>query len=470
MNQSQQVIRLEPNFHDHQKRIYDSKARFKVVRAGRRGGKTYLICWDAIIFALQNANSLLWYLAPTYGQAKAIFWRRLLATVPKAAVHKIHETELYIQLVNGAVIELKGCDNENSLRGRAPNRVYLDETAFMKQHIWEEIIRPSLIDNRGGGYLIGTPNGKNWFWKLWQEASIGLDKSFEAFHFTTFDNPHLPPEELDIAKKQIKNSVTFRQELMGEAASFEGLVYPEFFKDIHVVPAFKLPKEARIFRGIDWGIQAPCVCLWGALMPSGEVFIYREHYRPGLPAPRQAQIIKSMSTEEVEATVIDPSTRRRESKDQDGYSQFESIQMQFLRAGVPTVPGFNKIMDGISVVKELFIDNKLFIFETCPNLITELLTYEWANASEGEEAVANDKPKDGGDDGCDALKYMLCHIVGKSRNPIDRPPRNATVAEGSFLVDYNDEGNVSKIRPRKIPPWERNGHGTNINEYGGING
>ena len=69
----------------------------------------------------------------------------------------------------------------------------------------------------------------------------------------------------------------YKQEYLAEPQSHEGPVYPEFTPEIHVVPPFNIT-GARLFRSIGWGIQAPCVCLWAALMPGGEIYIYREYY------------------------------------------------------------------------------------------------------------------------------------------------------------------------------------------------
>lgn len=465
---SHQVLKLEPKFHPKQLEIFNSKARFRVVMAGRQSGKSYFVKWDMIIFALTHANSLVWYVAPTYGQAKSICWRDLIQLIPKEAVHKIHETELFIEMVNGSRIELKGCDNENSLRGRAPDYIVLDETAFMQQHIWEEILRPALTTKKARATLIGTPNGKNWFWKLWQESNIGIDQSFQAFKFTTFDNPHIDHVELEMAKRQTRSSTVFNQEYMAEPQVWEGLVYTEFMRDIHVIPGFKLPKEAKIFRGIDWGIDAPCVCLWAAVVPTGEIYIFREHFRNGLPATKQAEIISMMSGQEaVEATVIDPSTRRRDMRNGGSSTYFESIQMQFTRAGIPTVLGFNNRHEGISIVKDLLLRNKLFIFDSCVKLIMELTSYEWANAAEGEEANHNEKTRDGNDDGVDTLRYLCCMLSGRMRSGFDAPIFSGQVREGNYVVNY-ENGNITQIMPRKVPPEDRASQGMRINEYGGM--
>src|SRR3990167_2758218 len=454
------TIRLEPSLHENQQKVYDCSARFRLVLAGRRFGKTRLGIWEMIIQCLTKPNQKVWYIAPYRNQAKSICWRKLLELIPKEVDRHANETELILRFRSGSILRLEGTDGEDKLRGQDIDFVVLDEAAFMKQHVWEEILRPSLMDRHGRALFLGTPAGMNWYWQLFIKAQDAKDPDFASFKFTSYDNPYLAREEIETAKNQTKNSGIFRQEYLEEPSTLEGLVYPEFIKDIHLVKPFKIPKEARLFRGIDWGIHAPTVCLWGALMPSGETYIYREHVRAGLPAGKQAEIINAMSVgESIESSVIDPSTDKRDA------TTFNSVRMEFLRNQLTTIPANNRIDHGISVVKEALIQNKLFVFDCLDNTILQFLTYEWSQAQNLE--TLKEKPKDGNDDCMDALRYLLMHISGKRRNQsytLDTETKNGTVAEGDYLVTYR-EGEIANIRPRKKSPGERSEDGFTFDEF-----
>jgi len=125
-----------------QQSIVDTDTRFKVVVAGRRFGKTHL----AIREICRNArfpNRDVWYVAPTYRQAKMIAWTKLKKKLLELRwAQKINEAELTIILKNGSTIQLKGADNADSLRGVGLDYLVLDEFAEMDSSAWFEVLRP----------------------------------------------------------------------------------------------------------------------------------------------------------------------------------------------------------------------------------------------------------------------------------------------------------------------------------------
>ena len=111
------TVSLKFNLHENQKKIHDSPARFKIVKAGKRFGKTKWALFEIAQMAGKIPNGTFWYIAPTYGMAKDIAWRDLKLMLPKSILKKVLETELSIELINNSLIRLKGADNPDSLRG-----------------------------------------------------------------------------------------------------------------------------------------------------------------------------------------------------------------------------------------------------------------------------------------------------------------------------------------------------------------
>ena len=105
-----------------QTEVFDDPARFRMLAAGRRFGKTHLSLVQLIVWGAQKAGSLNWYLAPTYRAAKSIAWRQLKAMVPPELFAEKNEVDLSIELINGSRIELKGGDRYDSLRAQAERR------------------------------------------------------------------------------------------------------------------------------------------------------------------------------------------------------------------------------------------------------------------------------------------------------------------------------------------------------------
>lgn len=214
---------------DWQKQVWADDTRFKIVAAGRRTGKSRLAAWMLIVNALQADKGHVFYVAPTQGQARDIMWQTLLE-LAHPVVTSSHINNLQIKLVNGATISLKGADRPETMRGVSLKFLVMDEYADMKPEVFEQILRPALADQKGAALFIGTPMGRNHFYDLYKYAELEEDESYSAWHFTSYDNELLDPEEIDLAKKSM-SSYAFRQEFM---ASFEARG-SEMFKEDWVV-------------------------------------------------------------------------------------------------------------------------------------------------------------------------------------------------------------------------------------------
>ena len=156
------MAELNIDLHPAQLQIFHSDKRFKIVAAGRRFGKSYLSAWILLIKAIQSDSKDVFYIAPTFQQAKDIMWA-MLKELGKDLIVQAYENTAVLTLVNGRKIYLKGSGRPETLRGVGLSYVVLDEYASMKPIVWEQIIRPTLADVRGGALFIGTPAGKKPF-------------------------------------------------------------------------------------------------------------------------------------------------------------------------------------------------------------------------------------------------------------------------------------------------------------------
>jgi predicted phage terminase large subunit-like protein len=208
-----------------QRKVWEDPARFHVVAAGRRSGKTRLAIWRLLVNALETQRGHVFYVAPTQGQAKDVIWDDLL-DLGRSVVKKAHINDAQITLINGSKISLKGADRPETMRGVSLKYLVMDEYADMKPDVWELILRPALADQQGRAMFIGTPMGRNHFYDLYKYAELQDDPDWAAWHLTSYDNPMLARTELEAAKKSM-SSYAFRQEFM---ASFEAKG-SEFFKE-----------------------------------------------------------------------------------------------------------------------------------------------------------------------------------------------------------------------------------------------
>ena len=228
-----------------QQEVFGDPTRFKIVAAGRRTGKSRLAAWLLIINALQTEKGHVFYVAPTQGQARDIMWQTLLE-LGHGVIKGAHINNLQITLVNGATISLKGGDRPETMRGVSLKFLVLDEYADIKPAVWEQILRPALADQKGHALFIGTPMGRNHFYELYKYAELGDDQTYKAWHFTSYDNPLLDPEEIDVAKKSM-SSFAFRQEFM---ASFEA-IGSEIFKEEWVKVSEEEPDVGDYYIACD---------------------------------------------------------------------------------------------------------------------------------------------------------------------------------------------------------------------------
>ena len=200
-----------------QQKVFADKTRFKIVTAGRRCGKSRL---SAVTLLIEGLNcpegSAVMYIAPTIGQARTIIWD-LLHDLGRQVIKSSHVNNLEITLINGRKILVRGADNPDSLRGVSLTYVVLDETAFIKQDIWEKVIRASLSDKKGRALFISTPSGRNWFYDIYKLGLDETDPEWKSWLFTTEDNETIDPKEIEAAKRSL-SSFAFKQEYL---ASFD---------------------------------------------------------------------------------------------------------------------------------------------------------------------------------------------------------------------------------------------------------
>ena len=193
-----------------QEEVYSDASRFKVVAAGRRTGKSYLSAVALIANALNGKDGKVFYVAPTQGMARDIMWD-VIMDMASEIVEGSNVNNLTITLAGGNTIYLKGADRPDTLRGVSLKYLVLDEYAFMKPDVWEAILRPALSDRKGHALFIGTPEGRNHFYDLYEGANVWDD--WGAWTFTSYDNPFMDKAEIDHAKKTLPNWA-FRQEYM----------------------------------------------------------------------------------------------------------------------------------------------------------------------------------------------------------------------------------------------------------------
>ena len=229
--------------HQAQATIAKSNKRFRVVNAGRRFGKTVLASEEIKGVALYKQAKIA-YIAPTIQQARDIMWEQLKRELRPITL-KTNESRLELEVMNkdglSSFIQLKGWEAIETLRGQSFDFIVLDEVASMRNFWvgWNEVLSPTLIDRKGACMFISTPKAFNHFYDLYQQGT-NSGTNYKSWRFTSYDNPHIPKGELDVARKELTED-TFQQEYMADFRKYTGLVYKEFQREVHVIEPFEIP-------------------------------------------------------------------------------------------------------------------------------------------------------------------------------------------------------------------------------------
>lgn len=443
-----------PYPHYKQREMFLSLARFKVLNWGRRSGKSMGIGEYVMLKAIEKQGNY-YIIAPTYRQAKNIFWADILKLlVPGAIVQNSNENELYIELkpmhyklkvapIWGHDIDvqhdetkppsriyLKGADNPDSLRGVALDGCVLDEFAFMEKgvQLWDKIIRPALADRVGWAIFSSTPNGRNnHFWEFVENAQrpefVDVDKPHHNgwfySHCTALDNPYFDKEntgEWENSRNEHERKGKMDEWLQEWEARFatpEKLIYRDFDKNIHIVPPSMIPDKGTYVIGMDFGYNDPFAVVFLLIDYEDNWWVYDEIYEPGMTTSKEVAALRMKMGDKHFARIV-------------GDNQMK-VEIQNLREHkiwvTPSAKGGGSIQGGIQLVREQLQVRestgrpKLFVSSSCVNFISEIGVYEYLTDAFG--TITDTPAPKQADHLMDALRYIATTV----RNAQKAPPK-----------------------------------------------
>jgi hypothetical protein len=382
-------------------------ARFRDAVCGRRFGKTFLGKAEmrrAARLAMKwgvSVDDEIWYGAPTFKQAKRVFWRRLKQAIPPSWRYgKPNETECSITLRTGHVIRIVGLDNYDNLRGSGLFFLLVDEWADCPYEAWEEVLRPMLstckfivngVQYFGGHVLrIGTPKGFNHCYDTYLSGQ-GAEPDHKSWIYTTLDGGNVPQSEIDAAKRTL-DPRTFRQEYEASFENYQGVIYYCFDRRKNHTEE-KLKPGDHLHIGMDFNV--------GKM--AGIVHVIRD----GLPravaelvniydTPTMIEKIKLLYTEHSITVYPDASGDNRKS------NHASETDIHLLRkAGFKVVvdPANPTVKDRINSMNAMFCnsyDERRYLVNTakCPVYTQSLERQIWDEKGEPDKITGHDHPND----------------------------------------------------------------------------
>jgi len=425
--------------HARQAEIKESRAKRKIVRAGRRSGKTVIaaeICVDKFLEGLRPL-----YGTPTSDQLETWWFevKRALAEPIDAGVFKKNETEHTIER-EGTKNRIKGKTawNADTLRGDYSDFLVLDEWQLMNEDTWEVVGAPMLLDNNGDAMFIYTPpslrstgvskaHDPRHAAKMFKAAQEDTTGRWAAFHFTSHDNPYISREALGELIQDMSRQ-SHRQEILAEDDELQlaQLVYGKFNEAVCKIDRFPIPDGWPVYSGHDFGSANPAALFLAQVklpLPLGappymrynDLVAFRE-YLPG-PGRSTAQHVEAFKGIVGDANVV---KRMGGSHQEDEVRQGYGAHGWFIQE--PSVQRVNAQVDKVIGLMEL---NKLFVFNDLYSWLEELMNCLWKRDREGR--ITNEIDNEPRYHLCAAARYILS----------DFTPETAVIARNATVQRIN---------------------------------
>jgi hypothetical protein len=390
-----------------QKQVTQSKARNRVLITGRRFGKTFIAIGELLNFACKKPKQKVWYVAPTYRQAKQICWAKLKeVAIDNDLVSYINETDLTLRLHNNSEISLRGSDRSyDQLRGVGLNFLVLDEFADIPSEAYYSVLRATLSDTKGDFFACGTPRGYgNWAYDLYMKGKE--DKDWESWQFTTLQGEQVDSDEVEAAKADLDER-TFRQEYEATFETYSGAIYYNFNREDNV----KTVKDnnTTLHIGMDFNIDPMSAAVFqienNVINFIDEIIIYSSNTE---------ELVKEIQTRYPERKIIvypDPACRQRKTS-AGGRTDLTILQNAGLTVRVKNA--HPQIRDRINAVnsrlKNTNEQRMLFINPKCKNIIRGLERHLY------KEGTTQPDKDSGFDHMNDALGYAVDYLFPIRKN------------------------------------------------------
>jgi hypothetical protein len=424
---------------------HNRKERWAVIVAHRRCGKTVACINDLIVKALieNKPHAQYAYIAPYYSQAKSVAWR-YLERFSEPVLAKSNQSELWVELINGARIRLFGADNPDSLRGNFLDGVVLDEMADMKPSLWGEIIRPLLADRLGWATFIGTPKGHNAFYDIYNEAT--KKPNWYTKVLRADQTNLLAQSELDDAKASMSDNQYEQEFLCSFEAAILGAYYGQEMRRI---------TDLERITTVDYDPMFPChtawdlgfndsTSIWWFQVVYGEIRVLDHHSSNGQPISFYIGLLAQKEDEFGYKYGYHylPHDARAKTLASGGKSIIEQISAKIDIKHLKIVPNLS-LQDGIQATRlaltRAWFDNR------CEEGIECLRQYqrEW----DDDKKVFRDRPKhDWTSHSADAFRYLS--IVWKDEDtPILKDHRVTGLHVGQTDVTLDE---MWKMTPKTV--------------------
>jgi len=352
------------------------------------------------------------YISPTYTQSKDNCWQYLKRFTSDIPGIEQRESDLMVVFPNGARVRLYGADNFNRLRGSYADALVIDEYADIDPRAWPEVLRPSLADRQGWAVFIGTPKGRNDFYRVHEYAQSSSD--WFSLVLRASQTGIVPQRELDDLRAMLTPE-QYQQEL---ECSFDAAILGSYFgKELaEAETAGRITKVAYdpilpVYTAWDLGI-GDSTAIWFFQISRDGVRVIDHYEASGHGLPHYAAVLASRGYRyETEYLPHDAQARQLGS----GRSLWETLAALTNRQ--PRILPQQNVMDGINAAR-VTLGSCWFDAERCHDGLEALRAYR-ADYDERRKAFTDRPRHDWSSHSADSFRYLA--MAWREMEPI-KPP------------------------------------------------
>lgn len=363
-------------------------------------------------------------------ELKDTTYRTFLEICPPELIaeHRIADMTIHVHNVKGSTSKIlfRGLEEPDKLRSLNLSGGYIDEAAQVSEAAF--MLLQGRLRGQGLRKLIITqnPGGHDWAWRWFVRqdhiTSSDVKQQFFNIRAPSLENIHLPDGYVDTMLASWSNE-RIQREIMGSDDAFEGMVYSEFDRSIHVIKPFRIPDDWEIRIGADDGYRNAAAWIYGAISPDGDVYIWEEFYQKEWDVD---EICKKGKIDPATGNKIPsafdklkgrkPTQCRMDSAAKgvrNGQSNW-NLYIENLPSWFPFQEAEKSVQTGIERVKMYLKPDargkpRLYIFDTCVNLLDEIAQYRWAETPTSRQGKVNEKeePVKYNDHALDSLRYLI---------------------------------------------------------------
>lgn len=399
---------------------------FVAYYGGYGSGKTVVLCASVITQALLFGGE---YVIGRHHmpELRRTTMKQFIEMCPKELIVdvRVADAEVHLRSQAGkAIVYFVGLEEPGKLDSLNLSGFAIDEASQTSEEAFLKL-QGRLRNSKGlrKGILVGNPKGRDHVYRYFvskQALSANelqtieqVQADYRMIVAPSTENKHLDPMYVQrMLATYSKERV--QRDIMGSFDSFEGMIYNDFVRNIHVVEPYEIPKEWTKLIGLDHGFTNPTAAVFAAVDYDGNIVVYDEFYQREwlIQDICKKGLLPKIGKNPISGIWIDPSTKARRS--QTGVSDF-STYLEHLPDRIALIPANNEVSAGIDRVKSFLRVNertkrpRLTIFSTCLNLIEEIGEYRWAELTENQAGQRNEReePRKKNDHAVDALRYLI---------------------------------------------------------------